>query len=55
MNNPSSLGGKREGSMVGRQAHGSVLVHGFNDFFPCLELMMYILHPHITRSVKGVV
>ena len=40
MNNPSNIGGRREGYMEGGQTQGSVLVSGSNKFLSCLELMM---------------
>ena len=36
------------------QAQVSVLVCGSNAFLPFLELVMYILHPQMTRSVNGI-
>ena len=53
MNNPSALGGIREGYMEGLQAHGYVLVRGSNAFTPSLELIIKILHFYTTRFAMG--
>ena len=36
------------------KAQGSLLVNVSNDFLPCLELMIYILRPTMTRSVNAI-
>ena len=41
--------------MSGVHEQGSVLVWGSNYFLHFLQLMMYILYPHMTRSVNGIV